>query len=183
MTPTLEATPPVPTALYRLYGTRDVVLYIGITAEPTERFAQHAALQTWWSEVVDRAVEWYPDRKSAAAAESAAIRTERPVYNLSGVHPRLRPAPTTGPELPAWPPEALGSIAAQLGELLGRRDVSHAHARLRALNLLLRGRDELPHGSELRTLAGFCGMSLREAYRALQYERGSWPEGWEADAS
>ncbi len=169
-----------PTALYHLYGSADLVLYIGVSAEPEARLRQHESDKPWWPEVIRHSIEWHPSRAAALTAEASAIHIERPLYNLNGVTPRLR-SRTAAPEVPVWPASDLHQMAGQLGEILSRRDLSHAHARLRALNLLLRGRDELPHGNELGVLAGWCGTSMREAYRALALERDGWPDGWEAD--
>jgi len=71
----------MPTALYRLYGEDDILLYVGITGNPSTRFAQHAADKHWWPNVVRKDVEWYTRRSYALAAEEAAIRKHGPVWN------------------------------------------------------------------------------------------------------
>lgn len=70
-----------PSALYRIYGENDELLYVGVTFSPAVRMAQHAVEQPWWPEVVRKTMAWYPTRAEAAAAETAAIRTECPKYN------------------------------------------------------------------------------------------------------
>lgn len=69
------------TALYRLYGADDGLLYVGITTEPKVRMKAHAADKSWWPEVATREFEWFDTRAEAAKAEIDAIRAERPVHN------------------------------------------------------------------------------------------------------
>ncbi|MDX3230582.1 GntR family transcriptional regulator [Streptomyces sp. ME19-01-6] len=72
---------PERTALYRLYGTDDRLLYIGITSQPGPRFTQHAADKPWWPQVVRREIKWFDTRPLAAEAEVSAIIDESPVHN------------------------------------------------------------------------------------------------------
>lgn len=69
------------TALYRLLGANGRLLYVGISGNPDARWGTHSNNQPWWKEVADRKVEWHPSRETAAAAEVAAIKAERPLYN------------------------------------------------------------------------------------------------------
>lgn len=69
------------TALYRLYGEADALLYIGISHQPEVRFEQHADQKKWWPLVTRREIEWFDDRPAAAVAEATAIRAEDPEYN------------------------------------------------------------------------------------------------------
>lgn len=73
--------PPERTALYRLYGADDKLLYVGITTEPKVRMKAHAADKSWWPEVTTREFEWFGTREEAAKAEIDAIRAERPAHN------------------------------------------------------------------------------------------------------
>lgn len=72
---------PERTALYRLYGADERLLYVGITNEPKVRMKAHAADKDWWDEVETREVEWFESRDKAAAAEVHAIRHEQPQHN------------------------------------------------------------------------------------------------------
>jgi hypothetical protein len=45
------------TALYKLYGQDDALLYVGISDNPRYRWTQHARTQPWWHEVVTREIE------------------------------------------------------------------------------------------------------------------------------
>ena len=71
------------TALYRLYGRDDALLYVGIATDPEMRWNYHRGLKPWWNEVVRKAVEWHETRTEAAQAEAAAVRDENPRYNLT----------------------------------------------------------------------------------------------------
>lgn len=70
------------TALYRLYGDGDQLLYVGITERLGERWAAHMRRKPWWSNVRRQTVHWYPTRSKAANAEVAAIVDEKPLYNV-----------------------------------------------------------------------------------------------------
>jgi hypothetical protein len=72
-----------PTALYRLFGTAGVLLYVGISRNPAARWAQHAADKTWWPQVVKKTVVMYGSRREAEVAEGRAIRSESPAHNLA----------------------------------------------------------------------------------------------------
>jgi hypothetical protein len=72
----------VPTALYRLFGDGDALLYIGIARIFGRRWHQHAQSRSWWPEVRRQTVDWHPSRELAAAAEVQATGNERPKYNI-----------------------------------------------------------------------------------------------------
>lgn len=78
--------PGAPTALYRLYDVPGLLLYVGIAVDPVNRLKQHAS-QPWSFAISRQVVEWHPTRRAAAAAETAAIRTEGPVWNTSQADP------------------------------------------------------------------------------------------------
>jgi predicted GIY-YIG superfamily endonuclease len=69
------------TAVYRLYGADDQLLYIGCTDDPESRWVQHAGDKSWWPKVTRKAVEWRDTREEALAAEAAAIAGEAPEWN------------------------------------------------------------------------------------------------------
>lgn len=115
-----------PTAIYRFYGEKDVLLYVGITDRFGVRWSNHAKQKPWWPEVRRHTAEWFDTREEAADAEKVAIKTERPKHNI--VHQprppkppkpkrvRPKPAPRTDPQAD---PEAdywtLQDVAAHLG--------------------------------------------------------------------
>jgi len=85
-------------AVYRLYGYSGTLLYIGVGNTPFGRFDQHARQQYWWPEVHHATMEWFPDRASAERAETAAIKAEKPLYNLRSSTTRKNRAADMPPE-------------------------------------------------------------------------------------
>lgn len=71
---------PERTALYRYLDSDGHPLYIGITSYLEDRQKAHARSR-WAKEAATFTVEWYSVAADAAAAETLAIRTEKPVYN------------------------------------------------------------------------------------------------------
>lgn len=69
--------------LYRFYDVSDELLYVGITMNPPHRFRTHAHTKEWWTEVDHITLEQHDTRHEVMAAESEAIRTECPVYNIA----------------------------------------------------------------------------------------------------
>ena len=80
----------IPTAVYRLYDAARRLLYVGIAKDVGKRLTGHARQEPWWGEVVYASAQLWPDRKAAAKAEDAAIKTENPVYNERGATPARR---------------------------------------------------------------------------------------------
>jgi predicted GIY-YIG superfamily endonuclease len=72
------------TALYRLFDADGALLYVGITYDTEQRFASHRNSSPWWKDVASESIEWHGSRRLALAAESAAIKAERPRHNISG---------------------------------------------------------------------------------------------------
>lgn len=70
------------TAVYRLYDANDTLLYVGVATAPDARLKAHSKHKSWWGDVARTSLDWYPDRETALAAETAAIRSERPKYNV-----------------------------------------------------------------------------------------------------
>lgn len=159
----------VPTALYRLFNAGTVLIYVGISDNLKVRMRRHATEKPWWSEVASKTIDWYPTWDAAKEAETAAITEERPLYNLAEVAPELRIKwPNAPAEIPAWSDASCRAIIGQIAAAMADDGASHAHARLRCMNLLLTGKDELPRGTALRELAAQCGVSLSEAYKVIK---------------
>jgi hypothetical protein len=118
--------PPVPTALYRLFGDEDVLLYIGIAEIFGRRWHQHAQSQPWWGEVRRQAIDWHATREEAEAAETAAIKAEKPKYNIIHAEPPRRrrsakPVPAAEPSVRTgrqWRPGRPVVLDLPLGEFL-----------------------------------------------------------------
>jgi hypothetical protein len=69
------------TALYRIFGDADLLLYIGISDDFGIRWKAEARKFPWWDEHRRMTVEWLDSRPEAEAAETAAIKAEKPKYN------------------------------------------------------------------------------------------------------
>jgi len=70
------------TALYRIWGNQDQLLYVGISKSALGRLGQHLAEKTWADDITNVTIETFPTREQAAAAEVAAIKTEKPIHNV-----------------------------------------------------------------------------------------------------
>jgi len=69
------------TYVYRLYS-EDTLLYVGITKNPSVRWASHRAQKSWWLEVKRFEVLEKPTLISAMHEEQEAIKNENPLYNI-----------------------------------------------------------------------------------------------------
>ena len=70
------------TCVYRAWIGRELA-YIGITCNPLGRFSKHHCQKEWWK-LVDRIdIEWFSSRHEALRAESEAIASEMPRYNIA----------------------------------------------------------------------------------------------------
>jgi predicted GIY-YIG superfamily endonuclease len=72
-----------PHALYRFYDRHGTLLYVGLTLDPSARWATHSKEKPWWLKVTDIRIEHFPDRESVEAAEKRAIRAENPRHNVT----------------------------------------------------------------------------------------------------
>lgn len=72
-----------PTRLYRHFDAQDRLLYVGISLNQQLRLEQHMRGSKWAADIVKVLVELYPNRAEAKQAETAAIQTENPVWNIA----------------------------------------------------------------------------------------------------
>jgi predicted GIY-YIG superfamily endonuclease len=87
------------TSLYRLYDANDVLLYVGVTRNPEQRFSGHGGKSPWWRQVARRVVSDPMPHDEATRQEREAIETESPKYNRDGVRGRAYRKP---PEYTRW---------------------------------------------------------------------------------
>lgn len=90
--------------LYRFFDSTDVLLYVGITVDPSARFTKHRGDKPWWEQVDRIALERFDTRKEAEAAEREAIKAEQPLHNV--VHNVFVSAPAE--------PDAVNSLACDI---------------------------------------------------------------------
>lgn len=76
-----EPLPYQQTILYRFFDVDDALLYVGVTKRPSERWTAHRRTSAWWPSVAFLAFEIHPHDRAALDAETAAIRTELPLFN------------------------------------------------------------------------------------------------------
>lgn len=55
---------------------------MGISLNALNRLAQHRDVSSWFSDIASVTFEQHPDRKTAMEAETQAIQSENPKYNL-----------------------------------------------------------------------------------------------------
>lgn len=105
--------------MYRCFDERGRLLYIGISINAMTRAAQHRRTSPWWHQVrrIDIATIG-TSRVQAERAELAAIRSERPAYNVVGTErPRW-----TAPAAPRyWDPSDLVARMGMSAPELARR--------------------------------------------------------------
>lgn len=165
------------TALYRLYGADERLLYIGVAANPQSRWRQHAEEKAWWPNVAIREVEWFPTRGEAENAECAEIGKHRPPENRDlGVKPatHLSPGDNDG-----GPGVALVALVKEYCRAVGRlaqvRDETasiRADLELEAVSVMRSGWSPyrlakyLPWGeAHVRKLARAADIEPNERYR------------------
>ena len=69
--------------LYRFYDAEGSLLYVGITKFFEPRLKQHYKNAEWFFETAHVRLEHYQTRQEVELAETRAIQTERPSYNLA----------------------------------------------------------------------------------------------------
>lgn len=74
--------------LYRLWDVNDRLLYVGITCQPSRRMRTHAGQKDWWRHVTRITIQHFSDRQELVEAETEAIATENPKYNILGLPKR-----------------------------------------------------------------------------------------------
>lgn len=73
----------IPHFVYTAFGKSGEALYIGSSAQPRIRIAQHKATKEWWFEVDRVSVESFPSRGAALAEEKGRIAERQPKYNIT----------------------------------------------------------------------------------------------------
>lgn len=75
--------------LYKIYSNRsNELLYVGISSDPTKRcIDEHRKGKYWADEIGPIIFEHFPTREEAKKAETIAIKTESPRYNIAEQNP------------------------------------------------------------------------------------------------
>lgn len=104
-----------PTAVYRYFDANDVLLYVGISTDPDERWKAHRyglARKTWPKEAIRRTDQWCSSRPEALQVEEEAIKSERPLYNGTHNHDDAAFDPTS------WPTAKRGRTTTHVAALI-----------------------------------------------------------------
>lgn len=70
------------TELYRHYNSDGDLLYIGISISTMLRLSGHRKDSAWFKEIETIKIERFSSRRAAFVAEEAAIKLEKPKYNI-----------------------------------------------------------------------------------------------------
>lgn len=107
-----------PQTLYRMRDKLGELLYIGRTATISARLQAHRDTQLWWRDVATIELEHFDSPEELAAAETTAIRSENPRFNVADradPKPSLRKTPqrTIVVEPAIW--DEMGTLAREAG--------------------------------------------------------------------
>jgi predicted GIY-YIG superfamily endonuclease len=70
------------TYVYRMYGTNDSLLYVGLSVNLSNRISNHVHEKEWADEVMYMKAELFPCRDSAKWAERQLVQRNAPKYNV-----------------------------------------------------------------------------------------------------
>jgi predicted GIY-YIG superfamily endonuclease len=77
-----------PHAVYRAYDPEGQLLYIGFGVDPDGRMTDHRNSTEWAKQCTRVELTWYDTRAEANAAETIAIKAEKPRYNVQHNQPK-----------------------------------------------------------------------------------------------
>jgi len=77
--------------LYRLWNAENKLLYIGISKSAMVRLSEHQQTKEWATEIHNITLEYFDSRELCLLAESKAIKSEKPKYNIA--HNQQYPEP------------------------------------------------------------------------------------------
>ena len=89
------------TQLYRHFDADGQLLYVGISMSAWGRCATHMRRSGWSGQSVRMTIQHFPNRADAKAAETLAITTENPLWNVKEMLWQVeKPASQGGEERP-----------------------------------------------------------------------------------
>ena len=159
-----------PTALYRFFDAEGRLLYVGITFAIGQRWRAHAKEKAWWPQVARKEVEWKPNRYRAWVAEIAAIKAEKPMYNVqdSDVEPGA-PPPPGGEPATAYPSEVLINLREKVSSrTAAERRAAKARAHLG--NVISEALREGMKPSEVAAMTSYTREHVRRIARKHEVE-------------
>jgi hypothetical protein len=84
--------------VYRVYGARRRLLYIGCTRNLRQRKVDHRSYALWWHLAKTWTFDGPHDYQTARRIEIEAIHAERPKFNLTGRVPNYSPRRSRTPQ-------------------------------------------------------------------------------------
>jgi hypothetical protein len=69
--------------LYRHFDAGGALLYVGVSRQLKGRINGHRYNSVWFGDVEKTTIEKFSSRRDALAAEGAAIRNEKPKFNIN----------------------------------------------------------------------------------------------------
>lgn len=141
-----------PTQLYRHYDENGTLLYVGVSISAMLRFSQHKHESSWYRQIKRQEIETFNSRKEALEAETRAIRTEKPLYNI---RKKLKPLP--------FKKDKYDAIATAFKEALDMQKENNIHANTLAPTTY----KALPHdwiATPFRHWCKIVGISPSHAY-------------------
>ena len=75
--------------LYRHFDIDDTLLYIGVSLNTMLRLSQHKTASGWFNDVTKVTIETLSSRKKALEAETIAIQSEGPIWNIQKTQPKV----------------------------------------------------------------------------------------------
>ena len=69
--------------LYRHFDAKGNLLYVGISLNAINRLLQHKEHADWFENIANVTIDKFESRELAIKAEILAIKTEKPIYNIS----------------------------------------------------------------------------------------------------
>ena len=82
--------------LYRMWDAKEELIYIGISRSAMVRLSEHQQTKEWATEIHNITLEYFDSRELCRLAETKAIKSEKPKYNI--VHNQKYPEPQMSKE-------------------------------------------------------------------------------------
>lgn len=79
--------------VYRMYGLKGELIYVGCTNNLARRVREHRCKSPWWPEVTSMAYDPAESQEDALKAECFLIKTEHPTHNIQHAEPPKAPRP------------------------------------------------------------------------------------------
>jgi hypothetical protein len=79
--------------LYRQFSKTGELLYVGVSLSALVRLSQHKDNSHWFSDIGKVEIQNFPSRESAISAETAAIKNEKPKWNVQHKKSIEKPEP------------------------------------------------------------------------------------------